>query len=69
MSSFDLKQIQNKLKFQSAKLILLSEVSHLRAKSNHAKKNLLKRVRNDVTRANAVSERKKSFKKFDFFQL
>ena len=30
---------------------------------------LLERVTNDVTRANAVIERKKSFRKFDFFQL
>ena len=29
----------------------------------------LKRVRNDVTRSNAVSERKKSFRKFDFFSF
>ena len=36
MSSIDLKQIQNKLKFQSAKLILLSEVSHVWSNSNHA---------------------------------
>ena len=36
MSSFDLKQIQIKLKFLSAKVILLSEVSHVWSKSNHA---------------------------------
>ena len=29
MSSFDLKLIQNKLKFYSAKVILLNEVSHV----------------------------------------
>ena len=33
------------------------------------KKHLLERVRNDVTRANAVSKNKKSFKNFDFFSL
>ena len=37
MSSFDLKQIQIELKFQSAKVILLSEVSHLWSKPNNTK--------------------------------
>ena len=36
MSSFDLKQIQIKPKFWSAKVILLSEVSHVWSKPNHA---------------------------------
>ena len=33
------------------------------------KKLLLERVRNDVTRANAVSEWKKYFRKFDLFSF
>ena len=32
-------------------------------------KTSLKRVRNDVTRENAVRERKKSFRKFDFLSF
>ena len=36
MSSFDLKQIQIKLKFQSAIVILFIEVSQVWSKSNHA---------------------------------
>ena len=33
------------------------------------KKYLIKRVKNDVTRANAVSERKESFRKLDNFSF
>ena len=72
MSSFDLKQIEIKLKFESAKVILLSEVCHVRSKSNHAniiKKTFAKASEKYVTRANAVSERKKSLRKFDFFSV
>ena len=47
-----------KLRFQNAKVKLLSKISHASAKSNHANqiKMLLKEVRNYIERTDAVIE-------------
>ena len=58
MSSFDLKQIQIKLEFESAKVNLLNEVSDLWSKSNHAK-NLCYREWKMTSRAQLLERRKK----------
>ena len=68
MSSFDLTPIQIKFKFWSAEIILLSEVSHVWSKSNHANElnTLANESEKDVRRANAVCERKKDSENFNF---
>ena len=68
MSSFDLTPIQIEFKFWSAEFILLSEVSNVWSKSNHANElnTLANESEKDVKRANAVCEGKKHSENLTF---
>ena len=72
MSFFEPQHIQIKLKFQSKKVILLSEVSHVLSDSNHA--NELKtfsreRMRNDVTRKRPLLRGRSNSENLNFSAL